>query len=281
MPFLAFFYVLLYRKNENDNENENDNPNLQFSISNNPRPMTLLYRIYQLFIAAPLLILITVITALTTIIGSTLGSAHFWGYWPGRIWSRWFMRILLLPVHIEGHEHIKKETSYVFVANHQGSFDIFLVYGYLGRNFKWMMKSELRKAPLIGKACEAAGHIFVNKRGPKALQETHDRAHEILQGGTSLVVFPEGERTLTGEMGPFFRGAYQLADELQLPVVPITINGPYHVLSRKRGPVNFVYWHRLSMNIHEPIPPIGKGAENIKNAMDLSREAIASGLEKK
>lgn len=241
--------------------------------------MKLLYRIYQLFVAAPLLIITTVVTTLTTIIGSTLGNAHFWGYWPGRIWSRWFMRILLLPVRVEGYENIDHKTSYVFVANHQGSFDIFLIYGYLGRNFKWMMKAALRNAPLIGKASEAAGHIFVDKRGPKALQQTHDRAREVLQGGTSLVVFPEGERTLTGKMGPFFRGAYQLADELQLPVVPITLNGPYQVLSRRRGPVNFVFWHRLTMTIHPPIAPIGKGPENIKNAMDLSRQAIASALE--
>ena len=242
--------------------------------------MNILYRIYQLFIAAPLLIAITVATTLSVIIGCSIGSAHFWGYWPGRIWSRWFMRILFLPVHVEGREKIDERTSYVFVANHQGAFDIFLIYGYLGRNFKWMMKQELRQAPLIGKACEKAGHIFVDKRGPKAIQRTHDRAREVLQHGTSLVVFPEGERTLTGRMGPFFRGAYQLADELQMPVVPITINGPYHVLSRRRGPVNFVFWHRLSMTIHDPIPPIGKGPENIKHAMELSREAIASALDK-
>ncbi|MBQ8051587.1 MAG: 1-acyl-sn-glycerol-3-phosphate acyltransferase [Bacteroidaceae bacterium] len=241
--------------------------------------MNFLYRLYQLFVAAPLLILITLVTALVTIVGCTLGSAHFWGYWPGHIWARWFMRILLLPVRVEGHEHIDHRTSYVFVANHQGAFDIFLIYGYLGRNFKWMMKQELRQAPLIGKACESAGHIFVDKRGPKAIQRTHDRAREVLQDGTSLVVFPEGERTLTGRMGPFFRGAYQLADELGLPVVPITINGPYRVLSRRRGPVNFVYWHRLSLTLHEPIEPIGKGPENIRHAMDLSREAIASRLE--
>lgn len=241
--------------------------------------MILLYRLYQIFIAAPLLILLTVLTTLSTTIGSTLGSAHFWGYWPGHIWAKCFMRILLLPVHIEGHENIDDKTSYVFVANHQGSFDIFLIYGYLGRNFKWMMKSELRRAPLIGKASEAAGHIFVDKRGPKAIQQTHDRARAVLQNGTSLVVFPEGERTLTGKMGHFFRGAYQLADELQLPVVPITLNGPYKVLSRKRGPINFVFHHPLSMIIHKPIPPIGKGPENIKHAMELSREVIASGLE--
>ena len=240
--------------------------------------MKYLYRTYQLLIAAPLLIITTVLTTLSTTIGSTIASAHFWGYWPGRIWSRWFMRILLLPVHIEGHERLDRKTSYVFVANHQGAFDIFLIYGYLGRNFKWMMKRELRKAPLVGQACESAGHIFVDKSGPKAIQHTHDRARQVLQGGTSLVVFPEGERTLIGEMGPFFRGAYQLADELQMPVVPITINGSYHVLCRKRGPINFVNWHPLSLTIHDPIPPIGKGPENIKNAMTLSREAIASAL---
>jgi len=241
--------------------------------------MNILYRIYQLFIAAPLLIFITLITALVVVVGCTLGDAHFWGYWPGRIWARWFLRILLLPVHIKGLENIHPHTSYVFVANHQGAFDIFLIYGHLGRNFKWMMKSELRKAPIIGKACEAAGHIFVDKSGPKALKQTHDRARQVLQNGTSLVVFPEGERTLTGHMGPFFRGAYQLADELQLPVVPITLNGPYRVLSRKRGPINFVFWHPLTLQVHSPIPPIGKGPDNIKHALELSRSKIAEGLE--
>ena len=58
--------------------------------------MNILYRIYQIFIAAPLLLLITVLTTLFTTIGSTIGSAHFWGYWPGHLWGRWFMRILLL-----------------------------------------------------------------------------------------------------------------------------------------------------------------------------------------
>ena len=234
----------------------------------------LLYRLYQLFIAAPLLILITLLTAVITIIGCTIGSAHYWGYWPGRIWSRLFLRILLLPVHVEGRECLDPKTSYVFVANHQGAFDIFLIYGYLGRNFKWMMKQSLRRTPLIGKACEAAGHIFVDKSGPKAIRHTHDKAREVLQHGTSLVVFPEGERTLTGAVGPFYRGAFQLADELQLSVVPITIDGPFRVLSRNRGPINFVYWSRMSLTFHSPIPPIGKGSDNIKNAMTRSRDAI-------
>ena len=86
----------------------------------------------------------------------------------------------------------------MFVANHQGSFDIFLIYGFLGRNFKWMMKKSLRKMPFVGKACEAAGHIFVDKSGPKKVIETIEHARHVLQDGTSLVVFPEGARTFTG-----------------------------------------------------------------------------------
>ena len=116
--------------------------------------------------------------------------------------------------------------------------------------------------------------MHASPREPRCISNRSSRE------GNCLLLSPEGERTLTGEMGPFFRGAYQLADELQLPVVPITLDGPYEVLSRNRGPINFVFWHRLRMTIHKPIPPIGKGPENIKNAMELSREAIASALPK-
>ena len=66
----------------------------------------------------------------------------------GSIWSRIVCRVLLLPIKVEGRENIDKHQSYVFVANHQGPMDIFLIYGYLNRNFKWMMKKALRKMPL-------------------------------------------------------------------------------------------------------------------------------------
>ena len=151
--------------------------------------MMLLYRIYQLCIALPILLVCTMLTAIVTIIGSWIGNAHFWGYYPGKIWSIIICRVLFIPVVVRGHENVDKKTSYVFVANHQGAFDIFLIYGFLGRNFKWMMKKSLRKIFLVGKACESARHIFVDKSGPKKIQETYAKAREILKEGTSLVVF--------------------------------------------------------------------------------------------
>lgn len=241
--------------------------------------MKIFYRIYQLFIVLPLFLVATILTALVTVVGCMVGNGHFWGYYPGRLWSQFTIRLLLLPLHVEGRENLVKGQSYVFVANHQGMFDIFMIYGFLGRNFKWMMKKSLRHMPFVGVACQAAHHIFVDRSSPSAIKHTYTEARETLQEGMSLVVFPEGARTFTGHMGEFRRGAFMLADELGLSVVPLTINGSFNVMPRMRD-FRWIVWHPLTLTIHKPIAPIGQGRDNIKNQMELSYEAIMSGLVK-
>lgn len=241
--------------------------------------MKYLYRTYQLLIALPLIAIYTLITSLMVTIGCTLGNGHFWGYYPGKWWAQFIIRILLLPVKVEGRENLVKGQSYVFVANHQGAFDIFLIYGFLSRNFKWMMKRQLRQMPFVGKACESAHHIFVDKRGASKIRETYDRARQTLQGGMSLVVFPEGARSFTGHMGVFKRGAFMLADDIELPVVPLTINGSFDIMPRTRD-MKWVVWHPLRLTIHKPILPVGKGTDNIKYLEEESYKVVMSGLEK-
>lgn len=239
--------------------------------------MKKLYYFYEICIALPLLLVATILTALVTSIGCTLGNAHFWGYYPGRIWSKTVCTLLLIRVKVEGRENIDRKTSYVFVANHQGAFDIFLIYGYLGRNFKWLMKKSLRKIPFVGKACEDAGHIFVDRSGPKKILSTIRQAEKILTGGTSVVVFPEGARTFTGHMGYFKKGAFQLAEELQLPVVPMTINGSFRILPRTG---KLIHRHPMTLTIHKPILPKGNNSpEDLKEIMQEAYKAVESGLE--
>ena len=240
--------------------------------------MKFFYYIYQICIALPIFLVLTILTAVVTIIGSLLGGAHFWGYYPGKIWSQLTCYILLLPVHVVGREKLHKHTSYVFVPNHQGAFDIFLIYGFLGRNFKWMMKKSLRKIPFVGKACESAGHIFVERGNPKKMFAMMRKAEASLTNGVSLVVFPEGARTFTGHMGYFKRGAFQLADDLQLAVVPVTIDGSFEILPRTG---KWVHRHRLILTIHDPIPPKCKGPENIKATMTEAYAAVESALPEK
>ena len=150
--------------------------------------MRILYCIYQLFIALPVTVLITIITAIEVGIGCALGDGHFWGYYPGRWWARVITRVFLLPVHVEGRENLEPNQSYVFVANHQGAFDIFLIYGFLGRNFKWMMKYQLNKIPFVGYACRKSHQIFVDKRGPSKVKATYEAARHILQTAVRLRV---------------------------------------------------------------------------------------------
>lgn len=239
--------------------------------------MKYLYNTYQLLIAVPLIALLTIITSLVTALGCTIGNGHFWGYYPGRLWAKAVLFLLLIPVKVEGRENISKNQSYVFVANHQGAFDIFLIYGYLGCNFKWMMKHQLRKMPFVGYACEKAHHIFVDKRSPRKIKETYDKARKTLSGGTGLVVFPEGSRTFTGHMGTFKRGAFMLADELEMPVIPMTIDGSFDIMPRTRD-MKFVRRHSLILKIHPAIHPISKGSDNLKYLSEESYKVVMGGL---
>ncbi len=239
--------------------------------------MKYIYRFYQLFVAAPILAVVTFLTAVITTIGCTFFNASFWGYYPAMIWSRLMCWGFLLPVKVSGRENLEKKQSYVFVVNHQGAYDIFLIYGFLGRNFKWMMKKSLRNIPFVGKACQSAGHIFVDKSGPKAILQTYQDARHVLKDGISLVVFPEGARTFTGHMGIFRKGAFLLADELQLPIVPITIDGSFDILPRQRG-FNFLTWHPLRLTIHTPIVPYSQGNENVTKTMQQSYDVIMQSL---
>ena len=221
--------------------------------------MRFLYIIYQICIGLPIFLVATILTALTTMLGCWLGNGHFWGYYPGKLWSQLTCFLFLLPVKVKGHEHLDKKTSYVFVANHQGSF--------------------LRKLPFVGKACESAGFIFVDKSSPRKVYETIKSAEKVLQGGTSLVVFPEGARTFTGHMANFKKGAFLLADQLQLPVVPLTIDGSFDILPRTG---KLLHWHPMTLTIHEPIYPLGKkGEENLQMLMAESYKAIEKDLPQK
>lgn len=71
--------------------------------------MKVLYILYQLFIALPILLVLTILTAIVTIIGSWIGNPHFWGYYPGKIWSQLFCYVLLIPVKVVGHPEVLKK----------------------------------------------------------------------------------------------------------------------------------------------------------------------------
>lgn len=223
---------------------------------------------------APILLVATILTAEITIVLSSVGLGRWAGYFFPHWWARLFCLLTLVKVTVKGRENVDSHTSYVFVANHQGAYDIFSIYGYLNHQFRWMMKKSLEKIPLVGYSCKVSGHIMVDNSSPSATRLTMEKAERQLQGGMSLVVFPEGARTWDGKMRPFKRGAYMLAVEFGLPVVPITIDGAFDVMPRfKRVP----RWGHITLTIHKPIVAVD-GKHDLQALMKDSFDAIHSSL---
>lgn len=231
--------------------------------------------VYQWLIFVPVFVVITFITALTVMIMAPIFGSKLWGYIPPKWWSRLTCWLALCRVKTSGHENLDPKQSYVFVANHQSAFDIFLVYGFLNQNVKWMQKQGLRQIPLVGFASEKAGHVFVDNSTPKSRAESIKRAKEQIVDGVSMVIFPEGSRSRSGKMGRFKRGAYYLAYDMKLPVVPLTINGAYDVLKRDGLRLNP---GKLELVIHRPIPTEMLSEKDIPQVIDETRLVIYSAL---
>lgn len=232
----------------------------------------ILYRIYQVVVMMPVLLVATFLAALITIIGCFMGLHRTWGYYPAHFWARLFCIMTFVRVKVTGRENIDPDTSYVFVANHQGAYDIFAIYGYLNHNFKWMMKKSLEKIPFVGYACKKSGHIMVDKSSSVGIQQTMTAAKNRLKNGMSLVVFPEGSRSKTGKMARFKKGAFALATEFGLPIVPITIDGAYDIMPRS---AKLPRPGSVRVTIHPPLAVEGK---DMTELMTASYDAISSAL---
>lgn len=242
--------------------------------------ITVLYYIYQIVFLLPFTVLSTAFFGLLATIMCPIGDGTWWGNFCGHWWGRSLCWATLLPIKVEGRENIQQDKSYILVANHQGCYDIFLVFGFINRPIRWMMKAELGKIPFVGSSCRMSGQVFIDHSGPSKIKKSYDQAREILKRGGSLMVFPEGARSFNGKMSTFRRGAFMLADELQLPVVPMTINGSFDIMSRQRD-FHFAHWHPLTLTIHPAIYPETQGPDNVKKLMDESWQAINSSLEDK
>lgn len=237
--------------------------------------MRLLYNIYVYLVVFPVAILLTFLTSVITIL-------FFWCpnakpiHWVQMMWSRSFFYLLFIPVEIEGIEHLKEGQSYVFVGNHQSMFDVWLVYGWLPVVFKWMMKKELGCIPFVGTACRCAGHVMVDRSNPRAAVLSMQKIKQALQGGACTVIFPEGTRTPTGAVGPFKRGAFKIALDLGLPVVPLSISGCYQMLPKGK------WWfgrHPVKLVIGEPqdLTQYDRTQEN--EAIEHIRQLVIAGCE--
>ena len=211
--------------------------------------VTFLYRIYLVLIVLPLFVVVTIICAVVTAIGAMIGFGRFFSYYPGKVWSRITLWLLLCPVTVRGREHAEAGRPYIVTPNHSSAVDIFVMYGFYDRPFKWVMKGSLRKIPFVGWACEKAGFIFVNLAKPMEVVRYSELA---IKDGYSIMIFPEGTRSVDGKVTRLKKGAFRIAADTGAHILPATIRGAHEVLPKKG------FWpgpHRLELTFYPPLAP--------------------------
>jgi 1-acyl-sn-glycerol-3-phosphate acyltransferase len=234
-----------------------------------------IYQFYKWLFVAPLLITTTLVCGISAIIVAPLFSKRA-GSFCGVIWARINSFFTPMTVNVIGAENIEPGTSYVITSNHQSHYDIYVLYGWLGVDFKWVMKKELEKVPVLGFACKVLGHIYIDRSDTKRAVESINAAKTKIVNGTSVLFFPEGTRSSDGKIQPFKKGAFKFAIDLGIPILPVTINGTRKVLPK--GSLDLMPGG-ATMIIHKPISVKDYHEENMNELMDRTRMIINTSLD--
>ncbi len=159
---------------------------------------------------------------------------------------------LVMKRKVEGIENLDPKGTYVMVLNHNSMVDILSIYN-LPLVFKWVSKREVYRIPIVGRLLLAHGDIVINRASTKeAMQLVHTRGMEWLKKGASVAIFPEGTRSKDGEIHNFKAGAFILAKDAEVPILPIVLDGTDRVV--RKG--FFMNWsNRITIKI---LPPVSK-----------------------
>jgi 1-acyl-sn-glycerol-3-phosphate acyltransferase len=197
-------------------------------------------------------------------------------YSPVRFFVRLGLALVSVRVEVTGLELLDPNQTYIFTPNHQSLIEVPLFVTYLGRNPAYLGKKEVFKYPVFGTGIRLIGVIPVDRSNSPAAVESAKAATENLRRGKSYVVYPEGTRSKDGRLLPFKKGAFMMAIEAGVPVVPITVSGATKIMPKAQ--VN-VFPSTVHITIHEPISTAGYSKENVVRLMETTRERIFSALD--
>jgi len=197
---------------------------------------------------------------------------------PAAIIARFGMWLGGVKVTIHGRERINPDGVYVFTPNHQSLLDPPIVWVNVGtwhRRAGLLVKKEIKKVPVLGVGIDYVGMLAVDRSNPEAARESARRASAAIKAGRSFFVFSEGTRTRDGNLLPFKKGAFYMAIDAGVPVVPVTIDGAFAAMPRgaiRLRPVP------ITVTFHEPIPTAGMTEADVPALLERARDAVASAL---
>lgn len=185
--------------------------------------------------AAVVAVTLLIILGGIAIVGSYLRLPRGYYDWAARFWARAILRASGVPIRVIGSEQIRRDRPQVIACTHQSAYDVLVLAVSVPVRYHFVAKNELRRVPIFGRAVAAAGHVFIDRGDrPAAIESLKIAAEKMRTARSSALVFPEGTRSLTGELQPFKKGPFIMSIEAGVPIVPTVVFGTFGILP-KRG----------------------------------------------
>jgi len=197
-------------------------------------------------------------------------------HFSARVWAKMLMFLTGSRVTIEGIDLVPKHGGIILASNHQGALDILIHLAYMPREFRFVAKSELFKIPIFGWYMKVAGYVPIERDVSASAHRTIGSIADVLGKDDGILIFPEGTRSKSGELGPFKRGSLMAAFSSGATVVPVAISGSYQMMPKKTFLINAV---PIKISFGQPISfkeYVGKKPtkDDYENELKKLREAI-------
>lgn len=243
-------------------------------VKNPPQKPTLAGRLGFAWFAL-MAVLITIPLCICQIIAHQFNpTAKNFKRWSG-LWGRVLLGVLGIRVHLMQRERLDPNAPYVFVSNHQNLLDILVLAGWLPYPFGFVAKVELRQVPFLGLAIRNSASVFVDRSDPRKSLESLQKAGEKIRRGNSVLIYAEGTRSHSQKLLPFKKGAFALALEAGVPIVPVTIVDSYRLMDER---TKVMRPGTIQVVVGTPLDTNGLRRRDIPEVMEKIRTRIAAEL---
>ncbi len=193
-----------------------------------------------------------------------------------RSWAQSILKISGIQVRVKGIEKIDLKQSYLFMSNHQSTFDIMTCLSVIPGTARFLAKQELFRIPVFAQGMRAVGMIPIDRGNSKKARQSLDKAIKEIKKGVSVIIFPEGTRTKDGNIQPFKKGGFVLAIKGGIPIAPMVLTGAREIMQKKDLHLNK---GTIQIEFLDPVPTENYKYEQRQQLIQDIRDSIVSRYE--
>lgn len=223
------------------------------------------------FYLIPAVSVYTIVLGTASLLSSVFDRRGDFGHQCARAWSWLILKTTGVKVQVNGLEHLDPTGSYIFAANHQSIYDIPILFASLPIQLRIISKASLGRIPFLGWHLQRTGHLLIDRS--KSGAGIMKKMARLVRQRHSLIIFPEGTRSIDGSVARFKGGSFLIAVDAGLPVVPISIQGSRHVMFRGRL---MVCPGTVTLTVHEPIETAGVRRDEVRDFSARVHDVVAS-----